>query len=76
MPTPEKLIAEAKTLLARAENGLKTIEHAEPTQLRLAVHRLHLFLEQHGIAEEPEGKPVEPKVEPEDEKPKAKPKAG
>jgi hypothetical protein len=74
MPTPEKLIAEAKTLLARAENGLKTIESAEPTQLRLAVHRLHLFLEQHGITEDAE--PVEPAKDPEvAEKPKAKPKA-
>jgi len=59
----DALIAEAKQLIAKAENGLKTIENAEPTQLRIVVNRLRLFLEQHGIgADEPVS---EPSVEPE-----------
>lgn len=40
------LIAEAKQLLAKAEHDVKdVIEHVDPTQLRVAVHRLGLFHE-------------------------------
>lgn len=41
------LIAEAKELLSKAEETVKNVEHAEPTQLRIAVSRIRLFIEQH-----------------------------
>jgi hypothetical protein len=77
----ENLIAEAKRLIDRAESGLKKIENAEPTQLRIAVRRLELFLEQHGITGAPEKEQAaELEVEPAEEstladaKPEKRPK--
>jgi hypothetical protein len=61
----DALIAEAKQLIAKAEDALETIENAEPTQLRIVVNRLRLFLEQHGLdaVEERTEHSVEPEPE-------------
>lgn len=80
MNAPE-LVAEAKKLIAEVEQVVKAVEHAEPTQLRIAVRRLELFLEQlvgavpkasePQVEEEPE---VEgPEAAPAQDEPKAKP---
>lgn len=41
------LIAEAKELLSKAEDTIENVPQAEPTQLRIAVSRIRLFVEQH-----------------------------
>lgn len=47
MQTPD-LIAEAEDLLQQAKNRAnKLAEAVEPTQLRIVINRLRLFLEQH-----------------------------
>lgn len=49
MPAVKELIAEAKDLLAQAENDVEKIEErVDPTQLGVAVHRLRLFIEHVG----------------------------
>lgn len=59
----KELIASAKELIAKAEETLKNVEHADETQLRLAVGRLELFLE-HLVNSQP-ASTLEPKPEPE-----------
>lgn len=59
------LIAEAKQLLAKAEETVKNFEHAEATQLRIVVNRLRLFIEQHVTHDAPAPKAEEPVSEPE-----------
>lgn len=56
MSEVQSLIAEAKHLLADAETEVKDVaEHVDPTQLRVAVHRLELFREHVGqvVADRP-----------------------
>lgn len=56
----DELIAEAKKLLVKAEADVKDlVERVDPTQLRVAVHRLGLFVEHIGQvqADEPLDQP-------------------
>jgi len=74
------LIAEAKEHLAAAEKRIEDLAHADATQLRIATHRLAMFLEHHPAAqmEEPVEEPVEPVEEAEPvgaEEPVEEPKA-
>lgn len=59
----ESLIAEIKDLVASAEQTVRDAERIEPTQLRIAVERLRLFVREHGVMAEPIS-PAEPVSEP------------
>jgi hypothetical protein len=41
----DELVVEAKALLGKVEEEIKQVEHADETQLRIAVSRLRLFRE-------------------------------
>lgn len=68
MPEVQNLIAEAKQLLAKAEKDL--VEHADATQIRLAVKRLEMFIEHlaqlHPVQPVPASEPEPPAESAED----------
>lgn len=73
------LLKRASELVEKAESVVAGVEHVEATQLRIAVHRLEMFVEQHAhvqaqpeSAAEPESEDVEPEA---DAEPVRKPRA-
>lgn len=69
------LIAETEDLLQQVKARIEKLDAVEPTQLRLVVNRLRLFLEQHPEPEAGEEKPKQRRGKPKTED-AAEPEAG